>query len=45
MTSMRYFFSTTKRVTVDLDDDPLFFFAARLPFGTLRSVISRIWTM
>ena len=38
-------FSTTRRISVDLDGDPNIFFMARLSFGTPESVASRILPM
>lgn len=45
VTSMEDFFLATKRITMDLDEDPLISFVARLPFNTLESVVSNIRTM
>ena len=38
-------FPATRRVSVDLDNDPNIFFMARFPFGTLDFVASRILPM
>lgn len=35
-----FFFFATKRVTVDLDDDPPISFVTQLSFGTPESVVS-----
>ena len=49
-TRMSDFFSLTKRVSVNIGGDPPTFVNARLPFGTLESVVSCIqhlqeWTI
>lgn len=45
VTNMGDFFPLTKRVTVDLDDNPPISCATQLPYGTLESVVSRIRTI
>lgn len=41
-TKMSNFFPLTKRILVNLGGDPLVFIIAWLPFGTPKSVVSRI---
>ena len=41
-TKMSDFFPLTKRVSVNMSGDPSTFVKARLPFGTLESVVSCI---
>ena len=41
-TKMSNFFPLTKQISVNLGGDPLVFVIARLPFGTPKSVVSRI---
>lgn len=41
-TKMSDLFSFTKRISMNMGDDPPVFVSARLPFGTPESVVSRI---
>ena len=41
-TKMSDFFSLAKLILVNMGGDPPVFVSARLPFGTLESVVSRI---
>ena len=43
--NMGKLFLVTRRVSVDLDDDPNISFVARLLFSTLESIVSRILPM
>ena len=43
--NMGKLFSVTRRVSMDLDDDPNISFVARLLFSTLESIVSRILLM
>lgn len=41
-TKMSNLFSLTKRISINLGNDPLSFVSARLPFSTPEFVVSRI---